>query len=113
MAEAISASAGGAWSGRSGSGSRIGCRARRRARRATPSSGEIRASVVGRLAIARDHSGQGRFDDADPDPVGDLHFGLVVADLGDPTADAAAGDHVVALLDRRDCLLILLRAWLL
>ena len=43
----------------------------------------------------------------------DLDLGLVVADLGHAPADAAAGDHFVALLDRRDRGLMLLHPALL
>ena len=83
-----SASARRAWSRRSGSGSRTRRRARRPARRARLSSGEIRASVVRRLGRCRPtHVADGRFDHADLDAVGDLDLGLVVADLGHPAAD--------------------------
>ena len=59
------------------------------------------------------HLAQRALDDADADALRDLDLGLVVGDLGHPAADAAAGDHFVALLDRGDRRLMLLHPLLL
>src|SRR5205814_5587475 len=86
---------------------------RRRARPAIPSTSESRASVVRRRRVWSQHLADGRFDDPDLDALGDFDLGLLVADLGDPAADASAGDHIVTLLDRRDRRLVLLHLLLL
>ena len=45
--------------------------------------------------------------------LGAIDFGLIVGDLGHAAADSAAGDDLVALLDRRDRRLMFLHALLL
>ena len=65
------------------------------------------------LLFGGQHVGDGRLDDADLDALRDLDLGLIVADLGDAAANPAAGDDLVALLDRGDRGLMLLHPPLL
>src|SRR6185295_16956621 len=62
---------------------------------------------------SRNDAAQRRLDDAHAHPVGDLDLGVVVHDPGHPAANAARGDDVIALLDRRNGRLMLLHPALL
>ena len=99
---------------RSGWGSRTARRARRRARPARPSSaGNSSISRSPAWRCSGQHLASVDLTTRTLTPVRDLDLDLVVADLGHPAADAAAGDDLVALLDRRDRRLMLLHPPLL
>jgi hypothetical protein len=74
---------------------------------------EIEHQSFGRLGAWIEHLAERRLDDPDLDALRDLDLDLVVDDLGDPAADAAGGDDLVALLDRGDHRLVLLHPLLL
>src|SRR4029079_5724597 len=69
--------------------------------------------VVCRLGVLGKHLAERALDDADADALCDLHFQLIVADLGDLSASTAASDDLIALLDRIDRQLVVFRALLL